>query len=115
MPHKQPITKKVLTVTYEDRTRIAQHRNEQYAAPASDPDLSSPPPPPGPPPQFTGVPHLKARRRSRLWPVYAVIAILSWIGFLSNIGQFGFGGFIACGAISVYAIYVYRGGRWIIF
>jgi hypothetical protein len=114
LPHRQPITKKVLTVTYEDFPRTAQHRNEQHV-PAPNPDLSSPPPPPGPPPRFTGVPRLKARRRSRLWPVYAVIAILSWIAFLANIGQFGFGGFIACVAISAYAIYVYRGGRWIIF
>jgi hypothetical protein len=102
-------------MTNEEFQDAAQYA-EELPPPTSNLAGTSPgSPPPGPPPQFTGVPQLKSRRRSRLWPVYAVIAILAWIGFLSNIGQFGFGGFIGCVAISAYAVYVYRGGRWIIF
>lgn len=105
-------------MAYEEFPQSARQADEQSAAaPAQAPFEQAAPPPgwPGPPPQFTGLPRLKTRRRSRLWPVYAVIAALGWIAFLANPGQFGFGGFVADLLISAYAVYVYRGGRWIIF
>ena len=86
------------------------------AGPAFEPNPVPPPPAqPGPPPQFGGLPAMKTRRRSRFWPVYAVIAVLCWIAFLAHPGQFGFGGVFGNILISAYAVYVYRGGRWIIF
>ena len=91
----------------------------QFPGPAeSGPGFAPPPPPPpqaGPPPQFRGLPAMKARRRSRFWPVYAVLAVLCWIAFFSHPGQFGFGGVVGNLLITGYAVYVYRGGRWIIF
>ena len=104
-------------MAYEEFPQPAGRAEEQSAAaPAQIPIEQAPPPGwPGPPPQFTGLPQLKTRRRSRLWPVYAVFAALGWIVFLVNPGQFGFGGFVGNLLISAYAVYVYRGGRWIIF
>jgi hypothetical protein len=104
-------------MAYEEFPHAAHQVEEQSAAaPVQAPFEQTPPPAwPGPPPQFTGLPRLKTRRRSRLWPVYAAIAALCWIVFLAHPGQFGFGGFVGNLLISSYAVYVYRGGRWIIF
>jgi hypothetical protein len=49
-------------------------------------------------------------------PVCAAITdALSWIAFLINPGQPGFGGLVEEPLISAHAMYVYRDGRWIIF
>jgi len=104
-------------MAYEEFPHATRHAKEQSVAASAQAPFDQAPSPglPGPPPQFTGLPRLKARRRSRLWPVYAVIAALGWIAFLANPGEFGFGGFVGNLLISAYAVYVYRGGRWIIF
>jgi hypothetical protein len=104
-------------MAYEEFPPPARQAEEQPPAVPAQAGLEQAPPPgwPGPPPQFTGLPRLRTRRRSRLWPVYAVVAVLGWIAFLANPGSFGVGGFIGMLLISAYAVYVYRGGRWIIF
>jgi hypothetical protein len=40
---------------------------------------------------------------------------LGWVIFLARPGQFGFGGLLGGLLISAYAVYVYRGGRLVIF
>jgi hypothetical protein len=104
-------------MAYEEFPHAARQAEEQPTAALAQTSVEQTQPPglPGPPPQFTGLPRLKTRRRSRLWPVYAVIAALCWIVFLSNPSQFGLGGFVGDLLISAYAVYVFRGGRWIIF